>query len=113
MSATSLGWPKRLSGMARSMRARVSSGFGTELSSAPVIGPSMKVGCTELQRTGGFMRAPCSATDLLSSRTPPFEALYAARLYPPTSPETDDRFTIEPPAFFNSGIAYLQPRNVP
>jgi hypothetical protein len=42
---------------------------------APVIGPSMKVGCTELQRTGGLLRAPASATDLLSNLTPPFEAL--------------------------------------
>ena len=35
----------------------------------------MKAGCTELQRTGGLRRAPCSATDLVRSRTPPFEAL--------------------------------------
>src|ERR1044072_3009461 len=59
--------------IARSILARVSSGFGTVLSMAPVIGPSMKVGCTELQRTGGLLRAPDSATDLVSRRTPPFE----------------------------------------
>ena len=37
--------------------------------------PSMKAGCTELHLTGGRLRAPYSATDLVSSRTAPFEAL--------------------------------------
>ena len=32
---------------------------------------------------------------------------------PPISPETDERLTIAPPLWRSSGIAYLQPRNVP
>ncbi len=40
-----------------------------------IIGPSRNAGCTELQRTGGLSRAPCSATDLVKSRTPPLDAL--------------------------------------
>ena len=44
-------------------------------SRSSTIGPSRKAGWIELQRTFGSSRAPCSATDLVSSRTPPFEAL--------------------------------------
>ena len=35
-----------------------------------IIAPSRKAGCTESQRTWGLSRAPYSATDLVSRRTP-------------------------------------------
>ena len=55
--------------------ARALSGTSVCARMSSTIGPSRKAGWTELQRTCGWKRAPCSATDLLSSRTPPLEAL--------------------------------------
>src|SRR3954449_11515804 len=56
----------------------------------------MKPGCSELTRTPEV--AQCSAAFLLSVRTAPLAAAYAALLpSPPTVPRIELRLTIEPP----------------
>ena len=53
------------------------------------------------------------AVALVSSRTAPLDALYAAAP-PPTSPAVDEMLTMEPPpALRMAGIAALVPRNTP
>src|SRR5262249_40391469 len=73
--ATSEGWPRRPMGIWAWSLARALAGSGRVLIMASTMSPSMKAGCTELQRTGGRLRAPERATDLVSRRTAPFDAL--------------------------------------
>src|SRR5262249_53456270 len=74
-AATSCGLPRRPIGICACSLALALSGSGRPCTMASTMSPSMKAGCTELQRTGGRLRAPDRATLLLSRRTAPFEAL--------------------------------------
>ena len=72
---------------------------------------SMGPGCTELARMPSL--AYWMAVALVSSRTAPLDALYAAAA-PPTSPEVDEMLMIEPPpALLMAGMAAFVPRNTP
>src|SRR5262245_25647034 len=73
--ATSCGWPSRPVGICALSLAIALVGSGRPWTMRSTMSPSMKAGCTELHLTGGRLRAPDRATDLVSRRTAPLEAL--------------------------------------
>ena len=74
-AAISAALATRPSGISCGILSRARSGLRVDCAICSIIGPSTKAGHTALHRTGGFMRAPWSATDFDSSDSPPLDAL--------------------------------------